>query len=172
MYVWRPTLKDGLWSFVISIQSSSRSKISFCIFLSLHKKCPGSIPFSFLYLYPPTSCIWLSLWIIMKIRNTLACKLKWRDQFILKNTQVPVNTQKVFTTSYTPLYVSFVHFSTIFPLKTLKITLKSLQKAIKPSKKPPKGLKCLQKAKKPLFSSKNIQNSSKIAKIPKREEKI
>ena len=40
-----------------------------------------------------------------------------------------VNTQKVFTTSSTPLHGSFVLLPTIFPLKTLKIPQKSLQKA-------------------------------------------
>ena len=46
------------------------------------------------------------------------------------------------------------------------------QKPIKPSKNPPKGLKCLQKAIKPSFPPKNIQNSSKKKqKSPKRKKK-
>ena len=45
------------------------------------------------------------------------------------------------------------------------------QKPIKPSKNPPKGLKCPQKAIKPSFPPKNIQNSSKKEKNSKKEEK-
>ena len=46
------------------------------------------------------------------------------------------------------------------------------EKPKNPTKKPPKGLKCLQKAKKPLFLPKITKIPLKIAKIPKREEKI
>ena len=70
---------------------------------------------------------------------------------------VSVNTQKWLTTSSTPLRGSFVHLPTIFPEN--------------PTKKPPKGLKCLQKVKKPLFPPKITKIPLKIAKIPKREEK-
>ena len=65
-----------------------------------------------------------------------------------------VNTQKWLTTSSPPSHGSFVHLPTI-----------------KPSKKALKGLKCLQKAQKPLFPPKITKIPPKIAKIPKREEK-
>ena len=57
------------------------------------------------------------------------------------------------------------------PTKKPPKGLKCLQKAIKPSKKATKGLKCLQKVKKPLFPPKIAKIPPKIAKIPKREEK-
>ena len=57
------------------------------------------------------------------------------------------------------------------PTKNPPKGLKCLQKAIKPSKKAPEGLKCLQKVKKPLFPPKITKIPLKIAKIPKREEK-
>ena len=48
--------------------------------------------------------------------------------------RVPVNTQKRFTTSSTPLHGSFVHFPTIFLLKILKWVTSSLCPLLTPKK--------------------------------------